>query len=407
MNKSAWVAIAVLTAIACQGADELKDSGGETFARKRLGPFLETGELPGAITIVCDGDRREVTCLGYADVEAKRPITLDDPFQQCSQTKGFCAVSVMMLVEEGKLALTDPVAKFLPVFREMWVRTGETNGVRKLEKAKNAITVGMCLNHTAGFDFELPNYEKMGGWSRRMPLKSAAVMAAALPLEYEPGTAAKYSNLGIDVAAAVVEAVTGRRWEDFLKERVLDPLGMKDSTFYPTDEQLSRAIGIYEVRPGTRAKRKADCSQMQRPFNDDRVFSSAGAGLWTTARDQYRFYRMLMNLGVGDNGKRLLKEETVKNLLAVSSRDKKLDSTGYSYGLMAPFEDGENAWFGHGGAWASHCVVNWHKRRLRLFVAQFVGPFHFLRNVGNNAADLFFQSKVNAAGVDAYTGRLK
>jgi len=399
------VGCCLLCVTGCLSADNFVDSKA-SFAHEAFAPYVERGELPGIISVFCDGDRQETSCVGYADLEARRPITLDDPFQQCSQTKGFCGVTIAILVEEGKIALDDPVSKYLPCFKEMWVRTSDTNGVRTLVKAKNAITVRMCLNHTSGLDFELPKYEQMGGWAHRMPLKSVAVTASALPLLFEPGTSAKYSNVGVDVGAAVVEAVTGMRWEDFLQERVFDPLGMDDSTFNPTDGQLARAIGIYEVHKGKPAKRLADCPAMARPFNGDRVFASAGAGLWTTARDQLKFYRMLMNLGIGDNGRRILKDETVKSILAVSTRDKALEPTGYSLGLNAPFEDDEDAWFGHGGAWATQCTVNWHKRRLRLFVVQLVGECYYLRDVNNAAAEKFFDTKIDSAGTDAYTGRM-
>ena len=107
------------------------------------------------------------------------------------------------------------------------------------------------------------------------------------------------------------------------------------------------------------AKWIAGKPSMQRPFNDDRVFPSAGAGLWTTAADQYKFYKMLMNLGVGDNGARILKEETVKTLLATSSLPANMTGCpGYSLGLDAPKVDDEDQWFGHGGARRTYCFVN-------------------------------------------------
>ena len=112
----------------------------------------------------------------------------------------------------------------------------------------------------------------------------------------------QYSNVGIDIGATVVEVVTGKRWEDFLKERVFDPLGMTSSGFWPTADQLARQIEMYNCQKGAPAQWRSDNPSMQRPYGDDRVFSSAGAGLWTTARDQLKFYKMLMNLGVGENG---------------------------------------------------------------------------------------------------------
>ena len=92
---------------------------------------------------------------------------------------------------------------------------------------------------------------------------------------------------------------------------------------------------------------------------------------------------------------------------ASSTRDEALEPTGYSLGLNAPFKDGEDAWFGHGGAWATQCTVNWHKRRLRLFVVQLVGECYYLRDVNNAAAEKFFKVKIDGSGADAYTGRMK
>ena len=200
------------------------------------------------------------------------------------------------------------------------MKVSSTNDEYTVRKAAKELTVRMCMNHTGGFDFELPNYQQMGGWSRRMPLGSVAAVAAAVPLLFEPGTREKYSNVGIDVGAAVVEKVTGKRWEEFLKERVLDPLGMTETGFWPTEAQLADKIEFYMIAGDRPPQWKACNGSMQTPYGDDRVFASAGAGLWTTARDQLKFYKMLMNLGVGENGARILKEETVKSILAVSTR---------------------------------------------------------------------------------------
>ena len=376
-----------------------------TFAQEVLAPYVKSGELPGAISVFYKDGVQETCCIGYADVAAKREITLDDVYMQCSQTKGFCGVTVAKLVEEGELRLDDPVSMYLPEFKELWVETSNSNGVRKLEKAKNVLTVRMCLNHTGGFPFELANYQTMGGWSRRMPLRSVAATAAAAPLKFEPGTKVQYSNVGIDIGAAVVEKVSGMRWEDYLKASVLDPLGMKSTGFWPTDDQLEGKIEMYDVKGGEQAKWRPENPSMQRPYGDDRVFSSAGAGLWTTARDQLKFYKMLMNLGLGENGVRILKEETVKSILAVSTRPQGLG--GYSLGLSAPVMDGEDQWFGHGGAWGTNCMVNWHKKELKLWACQFCGSPRPWDKARNEAADRFFKAKLDNSGADAYTGRMK
>ena len=378
-----------------------------TFAQEVLAPYAKSGELPGAINVFYRDGVQETCCIGYADVAAKREITLDDVYMQCSQTKGFCGVTVAKLVEEGKLRLDDPVSMYLPEFKDLWVLESETNGVRKLVKAKNALTVRMCLNHTGGFPFELANYQTMGGWSRRMPLRSVAATAAAAPILFEPGTAVRYSNVGIDIGAAVVEKVSGMRWEDYLKSKVLDPLGMKSTGFWPTDDQLEGKIEMYDVKGGEQAKWRLENPSMQRPYGDDRVFSSAGAGLWTTVRDQLKFYKMLMNLGQGENGVRILKEETVKSILAVSTRPATLSYPNYSLGLRAPIKDGEDEWFGHGGAWGTNCMVNWHKKELKLWACQFCGGPRPWDKARNEAADKFFAVKIDNSGADAYTGRMK
>ena len=405
--KKLLVVIGLAAAVAgCCTGNCPKDSG-TTFARDALQKYVDSGEMPGAISVFYKDGVQETCCIGYADVDAKRPITLDDHYMQCSQTKGFCGVTIAILVEEGKISLDDPVSKYLPEFKELLVKEAASNGVYSVRRAKNVLTVRMVMNHTGGFAFELPNYHAMGGWSRRMPLRSVAAMAAAIPLGFEPGTSVQYSNVGIDVGAAVVEVVTGKRWEDFLKERVLDPLGMENSGFWPTCAQQAGKIEMYDVKGGEKAKWRKDNPSMQRPYGDDRVFSSAGAGLWTTVRDQLKFYKMLMNLGVGENGVRILKEETVKSILAVSTRPANLKDPNYSLGLRAPIKDSEDEWFGHGGAWGTNCMVNWHKKELKLWAVQFCGGPRPWDKDRAEAAEKFFKHVVDSAGADAYTGRMK
>ena len=125
-----------------------------TFAKEALQPYVDRGELPGAISIFYNNGVQEVCCIGYADVAKKRPIKLDNVFMQCSQTKGFCGVTIAKLVEEGKLSLDDPVSKYLPEFKELWVQDSDKDGIKTLHKAKNTLTVRMVLNHTGGFPFE-------------------------------------------------------------------------------------------------------------------------------------------------------------------------------------------------------------------------------------------------------------
>jgi methyl acetate hydrolase len=381
---------------------------GTSFAKDALASYVESGQLPGAINVFYKGGLQENACIGYADVAAKRPITMDDVFMQCSQTKGFCGVTIAILVEEGKISLDDPVSKYLPEFKELWVHESTSNGVKRLIKAKNELTVRMAMNHTGGFPFEICAKQgnlKGGGWSGGAPLRQTAAIAAACPLLFEPGTKVQYSNTGIDIGAAVVEVVTGQRWETFLQARVLDPLGMASTSFWPTDRQLKTQIEMYACEKNAPAKYRVQDEMQQRPYNDAHVFASAGAGLWTTANDQLKFYKMLMNLGVGGNGVRILKEETVKAILAQSTRPKGMD--GYSLGLTAPKEDTEDAWFGHGGAWGTNCMVNWHRKELKLWVVQLCGGPRPWDKARAEAEGKFFKYAIDNSNADAYTGRVK
>ncbi len=407
--SSLLLTLLLTAAISCFAADKPSYKlSGTTFAKDALAPYVENGQLPGAISVFYKDGIQENACVGYSDVAAKRPITMDDVFMQCSQTKGFCGVTIAILLEEGKISLDDPVAKYLPEFQTLWVHQSTKDGVKTLVKAKNTLTIRMVMNHTGGFPFEIcakrPNI-RGGGWSGGAPLRQTAAIAAACPLMFEPGTKVAYSNTGIDIGAAIVEVVTGKRWEEFLKERVLDPLGMKSSSFHPTNEQLKTMVEMYECVENGPAKYRLEHPNQQRPYNGDRVFPSAGAGLWTTANDQLKFYKMLMNLGVGENGVRILKEETVKNYLAKSSRPAHLG--GYSLGLAAPVEDTENAWFGHGGAWGTSCSVNYHKKELKLWVVQMTGKPRPWNAARSQAEQQFFKYVIDNSGTNAYTGRTK
>lgn len=408
MKKKVILSLALLCIVLTMGAQSKVRDSKTTYAQEALQPYVESGQLAGAINVFYKDGVQETCCIGYADVSQKRPIKMDNVFMQCSQTKGFCGVTIAKLVEEGKLSLDDPVSKYLPEFKELWVEVQNKDGVRVLNKAKNVLTVRMVLNHTGGFPFEISAKRRDvrgGGWSGGAPLRQVASIAAESPLKFEPGTRELYSNTGIDIGAAIVEVITGMKWENYLKQEVLDPLGMKSSWFWPSDKQLKKKIELYYTQNNAPAKWVKEDGWQQRPYNDSHVFASAGAGLWTTANDQLKFYKMLMNLGVGDNGVRILKEETVKNLLAVTTRPSNMG--GYSLGLDAPKVDDENSWFGHGGAWGTSCYVNWHKKELKMWVIQCAGGGQPWQKDVNKAAEKFFAQPLGNSATNAYTGRTK
>ena len=408
MTKALALVAMIALFVQCNGANGSVTESKTNYAQEALQGYVESGQLPGAISVLYKDGVQETCCIGYADVESKRPITMNSAFMQCSQTKGFCGVTIAKLVEEGKLNLDDPVSKYLPEFETLWVRVEKTDSTIMLHKAKNVLTVRMVMNHTGGFPFEASvkrREARGGGWSGGARVRQVASVAAETMLRFEPGTNVRYSNTGIDIGAAIVEIITGMKWEDYLKQEVLDPLGMKDTWFWPTDKQIANKIELYEYKENAPAVWVEEMEWEQRPYNDDHVFASAGAGLWTTANDQLKFYKMLMNLGLGDNGVRILNEETVKNLLAVSTRPEGLG--GYSLGLTAPVVDNEDGWFGHGGAWGTSCSVNYHKKELRMWVVQRAGGKEYepWRADMDKAAEKFFMQNYDQSGINAYTGR--
>ena len=376
-----------------------------SLVAEALTPYVESKDLPCAISILEKPGAKDEAFVGFIDEENTKPISLDSTFMQCSQTKGFCGVTIAILVEEGKLSLDEPVSKYLPQFKELWVRNKgleQDADTRVLKKATRELLVRDVMNHTGGFPFEIPSKQQYPyglGWSG-VPISIVVREAAAMSLEFEPGTKTKYSNTGIDIGAAIVEAITGKPWEEFLEERVLKPLEMKDSTFWPTEEQLERAIPLYELHRDRKPKKIAYHKWMPAPHNGPKVYASAGAGLWTTGRDQLKFYHMLMNLGMGDNGVRILKEETVRELLAKDLRPAHTER-GYSLGLTVS----KDGWFGHGGAFNTNCMVNPDKKFLKLWIIQTSGGPRVWEKDCNAAIEKFFSSEIDNSAAEAYTGR--
>ena len=149
----ALAAIMVLLSDNTQAKPKVTESK-TNYAKEALQEYVESGQLPGAISVLYKDGVQETCCIGYADVASKRPITMHSAFMQCSQTKGFCGVTIAKLVEEGKLSLDDPVSKYLPEFKTLWVEESTSDDTRVLRKANNVLTVRMVMNHTGGFPFE-------------------------------------------------------------------------------------------------------------------------------------------------------------------------------------------------------------------------------------------------------------
>jgi len=364
----------------------IKDSG-TAFLSNAIMPFVQNGSLPGAIGVLYKNGCQETACMGWANVGKRIPMSMDRTFMICSQSKGFCGVCVALLVEEGKINLDDPISRYLPQFANMIVEIKDGNSVKRRAAAQNEITIRHLLTHSAGFPFDVPSVLEKG-WTS-CPISQVVAEAAANPLVAEPGTKAQYSNVGFAIAAAIIEKLSGRRYEEFLEKRIFNPLGMGDTTFKPTDEQLSRQISMYTISKNTAPVYTPENKRMPLPHNGPTVYACPAMGLWSTADDLLKFYQMIMLKGVGANGVRLLQEQTVLELLATSQRPPSLQ--GY-YSLGFTILQDEPGWLGHGGAWGTYFKININKQELCLWVVQLCGgprPWDVQRE---EAAKSFFRN---------------
>jgi CubicO group peptidase (beta-lactamase class C family) len=209
-----------------------------------LQPFVDKHELAGAVALVADKDKvLSVDTVGFADIAEGEAMKPDAIFWIASQSKAMTATAVMMLVDEGKIVLDEPVEKYLPEFRGQMVVTEKDNDHVLLRKPTHPITVREVLSHVSGLPFqsaiEMPTLDGL-------PLAAAVRSYAMTPLQTEPGTHYQYSNAGINTAARILEVVSGMKYEDFMQQRLFNPLGMKDTTFWPTEAQVPRIAKSYK-----------------------------------------------------------------------------------------------------------------------------------------------------------------
>jgi CubicO group peptidase (beta-lactamase class C family) len=188
-----------------------------------LKPFVNRHELAGAVVLVADKDKvLSVETVGFADIDGGKPMKADSVFWIASQSKGITAAAVMMLVDEGRISLDDPVEKYLPEFRGQMVIAEKTDEHVLLRKPSHPITIREVLSHVSGLPFrseiEQPTLDAL-------PLAAAVRSYAMTPLQTEPGTHYQYSNAGINTAARIIEVVAGEKYEDFMDERLFKPLG--------------------------------------------------------------------------------------------------------------------------------------------------------------------------------------
>jgi CubicO group peptidase (beta-lactamase class C family) len=335
---------------------------------------VEKGTIPGAILLVArHGKIAAFDTVGVRDPGSKAPMTRDAIFRIYSMSKPITSVATMILFEEGKLALSDPVGKYIPALGtvKVGVEKAEAGGgapTLELVAPRRPISVQDLLRHTSGL-----TYGFFGDGLVKKAYVDAKLLAdspsnaefvdrlATLPLAYQPGSTWDYSH-STDVLGRLVEVVSGRTLYEFEKARILDPLGMKDTSFYVTDK--TKQDRVVEPFPNDRS------IGVGAEFNDPRVagkWESGGGGMVGTAMDYARFLQMLLNGGTLD-GKRIIGPKTVAYMTAdhmgggAVPGPLYLPGAGFGFGLgfavrkdagVSPFPGsvGEYNWGGAGGTY--------------------------------------------------------
>ena len=314
-----------------------------------LQPFVDRHTLAGAVTLVADKDQTlAADNVGFADIAAGKRMTLDAIFWIASMSKPITATAFMILVDEGKVSLDDPVEKYLPEFKGQKVATGDAKNP-KLEAPVHAITVRNVLSHTSGLPFKSPMEAPT---LDLFPLAERVRSYAAGPLQFQPDTKYQYSNAGINTAGRIIEVVSGMSYERFLQEKLFTPLGMTDTTFTPNKEQIARIAKSYKPNAAKNGLEETTVGQLKYPLDDPSRQPMPAGGLFSTAHNLAKFCRMLLNGGQLD-GKRYISEKALKTMISKQTGDL---PTSYGLGWSVGKNPGDP--FGHGGAYATNMQVN-------------------------------------------------
>jgi CubicO group peptidase (beta-lactamase class C family) len=329
-----------------------------------LQPFVDKHELAGAVALVADKDKvLAVATVGFADIAHGTAMKPDALFWIASQSKAMTATAVLMLVDEGKIALDDPVEKYLPEFRGQMVVAEKDTDHTLLRKPAHPITVREVLSHMSGLPFKSAIEEPtLDG----LPLAAAVRSYAMSPLQTEPGTHYSYANAGINTAARILEVVSGMKYEDFMQQRLFDPLGMKDTTFWPNAAQVRRLAKSYHPDDAKTNLVEFPVTQLHYPLTDrTQRFAMPAGGLFSTAQDTARFCQMLLN-GGALNGRRYLSDAAFHELTKRQTPLTVNDSYGFGLAIGAD-------WFGHGGAYSTNMEIRFQKGLVFIWMVQHGG----------------------------------
>lgn len=326
--------------------------------RQRMQRFVDDGTVAGMVTVV--GSSKGVAALdtyGLLSLESAKPMPTDAMFRIASVTKPITATAILLLQEQGKLSVDDPVEKHLPEFRGQMLIAERSESTVTLKKPPRPITLRDLLTHTSGLPGGYPNGLADLYASRKLSLAESVYVISQRPLEFEPGTKWAYCNAGMDTLGRVVEVVSGVSYEAFLTSHVFAKLGMHDTTFYPQGTQRERVAGLYD--------RKDDkLVRVERPFlagGEGARHPVPAGGLYSTAPDLARWYGELLKTHRDGPGA-VLPQSTLRVMTVPQTGDIKtgfVDGMSFGYGFAVVKEPtGVTAMlspgsFGHGGAFGN------------------------------------------------------
>ncbi|MBL8203742.1 MAG: beta-lactamase family protein [Blastocatellia bacterium] len=356
---------------AAQSTNSPLDDARLAQLKARMKSFVEQGRTAGIVTLL--GYRGQVIhadAVGYQNLETKTPMRLDSLFQIASMTKPITAVAVLLAEEDGLLTVLDPVEKYLPEFKDLKVKEGNS-----LVKPTRPITIRDVLTHTSGMSGGYP--EAVGDFltfyrKRDKTLADAVKLFAQQPLDVQPGTKWIYSNTGIAVAGRIVEVVTKKSFEQFLQERLFTPLDMKDTHFFLPASKNARVAQIYQLNDSGLKK------SIIEPMRENAIYSAPEAGLYSSAADLFRFLQMFLN-GGGFKGKTILSRHSVGLLTANHTGELQAGwSPGMGMGLgfqvvrniEGMFRLQSIGTFTHGGAWQTYYFVDPRKELIGVLLMQ-------------------------------------
>lgn len=329
--------------ISCTGPDVVKNSpqlseatpesqGVSSERLDRIDSMLmkavEDGDIPGAVALVArNGKIVYHKAFGMADNQSGRVMKTDDIFRIASQTKAVTATAVMILWEEGKFRLDDPISKYIPEFKNPGlIKTfSPKDTTYTTEPAKSEITIRQLLTHTSGVGYGFIDgderfrmiYHKAGindaFTTENIILSENIKKLGKLPLHHNPGEKFTYSE-GLDVLGYLIEIVSGMPFDKFLKSRLFDPLGMNDTWFYLPEEKASRLVTVQEPKNGSWVRFPVTSYDPDYPIKGAKSYFAGGAGLSSTAKDYATFLQMYLN-GGELNGKRILSRTTVQSIM--------------------------------------------------------------------------------------------